>query len=424
MLPTCVMLLLRAFRVVVFSLRAAAKRFRPTDGDDDSGTFGRGPDGSARRQRLRRPTLPGCGARPKSTRRATSSLKTAAPAEACYPFNIPPKNEVQSETTARSARSCRRGHARRAVRRQRGCAAGFVCLITGANTSCAAMCDRSAAPPRLPGRLRVRADRHPRFLCMSLKRLRVDFRRGVVSVCRTRLRRAQPAPAVPRDSDCVSIDLCATYACAFDETIHDRRAKPSSKTNCDDGDPCTNDSCDKATGECENDLVTLDLDGDGHSSRHSPDGTCGDDCDDTDPRAFPGNPEVCDGVDNDCDGIVDNGATYTPLAGATSNSRSPASTGPSPTCFRAARRRARCNLIATYDASQAGQLTPFVQPLDALGKPRDRSDRPHGQRSPRAAARRSRGPAIASASRGAIAATATSRSISRSSTRRKEDGAR
>ncbi|RIJ46826.1 HYR domain-containing protein [Maribellus luteus] len=40
-----------------------------------------------------------------------------------------------------------------------------------------------------------------------------------------------------------------------------------------------------------------DLDGDGVSS-------CDGDCDDTNPNMFPGNPEVCDGIDNDCDGNV------------------------------------------------------------------------------------------------------------------------
>ncbi len=35
------------------------------------------------------------------------------------------------------------------------------------------------------------------------------------------------------------------------------------------------------------------------------------DCDDNDANAFPGNPEVCDGVDNDCDGNIDNGVLTT-----------------------------------------------------------------------------------------------------------------
>ena len=42
----------------------------------------------------------------------------------------------------------------------------------------------------------------------------------------------------------------------------------------------------------------VDADGDGIS-------TCEPDCDDNDPRAYQGNTEVCDGIDNDCDGQTD-----------------------------------------------------------------------------------------------------------------------
>ena len=45
--------------------------------------------------------------------------------------------------------------------------------------------------------------------------------------------------------------------------------------------------------------LPVDLDGDGADSTI--------DCDDNDPLNFPGNPEVCDGADNDCDTVIDNG---------------------------------------------------------------------------------------------------------------------
>jgi hypothetical protein len=43
---------------------------------------------------------------------------------------------------------------------------------------------------------------------------------------------------------------------------------------------------------------------------------CSGDCNDLNPRKYPGNTEVCDGVDNDCDGATDEGASGGPLTQA------------------------------------------------------------------------------------------------------------
>ena len=48
---------------------------------------------------------------------------------------------------------------------------------------------------------------------------------------------------------------------------------------------------------------TDDADGDGVNAA--------DDCDDNNANNYPGNAESCDGIDNDCDGIADNGVTIT-----------------------------------------------------------------------------------------------------------------
>jgi len=48
----------------------------------------------------------------------------------------------------------------------------------------------------------------------------------------------------------------------------------------------------------------IDEDGDGDGAL-----ACND-CDDLDPNNFPGNPEDCDGLDNDCDGVAENGLVF------------------------------------------------------------------------------------------------------------------
>ncbi len=52
---------------------------------------------------------------------------------------------------------------------------------------------------------------------------------------------------------------------------------------------------------------STDLDGDGFGE-----GDCGSDCDDGDPDVYPGAPEICDGKDSDCDGVIHLDGGYQP----------------------------------------------------------------------------------------------------------------
>ncbi|MFK7988756.1 MAG: putative metal-binding motif-containing protein [Sandaracinaceae bacterium] len=73
------------------------------------------------------------------------------------------------------------------------------------------------------------------------------------------------------DDDCVAVDMCSEMRCL--------------------------------AGTCSAVGLTMDLDGDGFAAA-----PCGMDCEDSSPDRYPGAPELCDGVDQDCDGTIDEGA--------------------------------------------------------------------------------------------------------------------
>jgi hypothetical protein len=97
--------------------------------------------------------------------------------------------------------------------------------------------------------------------------------------------------------------------------------------DCDDGDPDAypgaDEICDGRDQDCDGDIDELlelpwyiDNDGDGYGDANEviedcsqPSGTVEDntDCDDTDPSVHPGADEWCDGLDQDCDGVPDEG---------------------------------------------------------------------------------------------------------------------
>ncbi len=148
------------------------------------------------------------------------------------------------------------------------------------------------------------------------------------------LAEAPDAAAVP-DARLDAASACATAAdcddglfCDGIETCVDGACAPGAAMTCDDSIECTRDFCSESLRRCVSAVPDADGDGAGDSACLDGSGTpLGDDCADDDTHRFPGNMEVCDaeghdedcdtttlgGVDSDGDGFIDarccNGAT-------------------------------------------------------------------------------------------------------------------
>ncbi|MBL9021231.1 MAG: putative metal-binding motif-containing protein [Myxococcales bacterium] len=205
--------------------------------------------------------------------------------------------------------------------------------------------------------------------------------------CRSALEELPPQPPIPEcvvNADCEGFDdKCRNVRCVPDDGEGGGGSDPGAisvartgvcrevnPVNCDDGDVCTLDECDPKDGTCSYEPASKDLDGDGvkgprEGAKAGDPDSCGDDCDDTNDNAFPGNAEVCDGADNDCNGIVDDNAVFIPagLEPVQVSSRALDLAGSGGLAFSGE------TYVATYFGSTNGGISAYKNVLDQAGNP-------------------------------------------------------
>ena len=147
------MLRLPSFFGLAFFVAACGGKALPPDGTgDDAGSFGREPDGaSADGNGYVDPHCPDA-APPQLIKECDvfDPNSCGDPSVACYPMVIPPQQKCESETYGSFCAQVGTGTQGASCGNTSGCAAGFVCLITGASTSCAKMCEYGSGAHSCP----------------------------------------------------------------------------------------------------------------------------------------------------------------------------------------------------------------------------------------------------------------------------------
>ena len=136
---------------------------------------------------------------------------------------------------------------------------------------------------------------------------------GCSSLVKPDLRRLGDQVGVDAGND-AGADAGVADAATVDMSSGDDAGLSCDGVACDDQNPCTLDRC-NPQGVCVHDMVDSDSDGYFAMSvlvNGNAVGCGGTDCDDTNPAVHPNVTPSCDGVDNNCDGMIDTNCTMSP----------------------------------------------------------------------------------------------------------------